>query len=44
VPDTDFGVYPEGGFGLEIIRRASDEVAYLHESGVSTVRMTCHLG
>lgn len=43
VPDTDFGVYPEGGFGLEIIRRASDEVAYLHEAGVNTVRMTCHL-
>lgn len=43
-PDTDFGVFPEGGFGLEIIRGASDGVEYLHTSGVSTIRMTKRLG
>lgn len=43
-PDTDFGAFPEGGFGLEIIRGASDGVEYLHTSGVSTMRMTKRLG
>jgi len=43
VAETEFGDFPEGGFGLEIIRGASDGVEYLHESGVSTVRMTKRL-
>lgn len=44
LPDTDFGVFPEGGFGLEIIRGASDGVEYLHSNGVNTMRMTKLLG
>jgi PAS domain S-box-containing protein len=44
LPDTDFAAFPEGGFGLEIIRGASDGVEYLHTSGVSTIRMTKRLG
>lgn len=32
--------YPEGGFGLEIMRMASDALAYLHADGVNTVRLT----
>jgi serine phosphatase RsbU (regulator of sigma subunit)/anti-sigma regulatory factor (Ser/Thr protein kinase) len=38
-PDTDFAGFPEGGFGLEIIRSACDSVEYLHQDGVNTVRM-----
>ena len=38
-PDTDFAEFPEGGFGLQIIRSASDSVEYLHQDGVNTVRM-----
>jgi len=41
--DTDFGAYPEGGFGLEIIRGASDGVEFLHSDGVNTMRMTKRL-
>jgi anti-sigma regulatory factor (Ser/Thr protein kinase) len=43
-PETDFGLYPEGGFGLIIMRGATDALEYLHESGVNTVRMTRMLG
>ena len=43
IPQTDFGAFPEGGMGLEIIHGASDEVRYLHEAGVNTVRMTRRL-
>jgi anti-sigma regulatory factor (Ser/Thr protein kinase) len=43
IPETDFGVFPEGGFGLEIIRGGSDQVEHLHQSGVSTIRMTKYL-
>lgn len=43
-PDTDFSLYPEGGFGLEIIHGASDAVEYLHQEGVNTLRMTKQLG
>lgn len=39
-PETDFDVYPEGGFGLQIIEAASDGVAYIHHQGVNTLRMT----
>jgi len=42
-PDTDFSVYPEGGFGLEIIHGASDSVEFTHTEGVSTIRMTKRL-
>jgi anti-sigma regulatory factor (Ser/Thr protein kinase) len=40
LPDTDFSVFPEGGFGLQIIHGASDAVQYLFASGVNTLRMT----
>jgi hypothetical protein len=40
---TDFGVYPEGGFGLQIIHGASDRVQYLHDEGVNTTRMSKRL-
>jgi anti-sigma regulatory factor (Ser/Thr protein kinase) len=39
VPDTQFDEYPEGGFGLQIMRGACDEVAHLHDGGVNTVRL-----
>lgn len=42
-PETDFAAFPEGGFGLSIIERAADEVAYLHALGVNTVRLKYHL-
>lgn len=41
--ETDFSVFPEGGFGLIIIRNACDRVEYLHKQGVNTVRMSRHL-
>lgn len=41
--ETDFGVFPEGGFGLIIIHNACDRVEYLHKQGVNTVRMTRQL-
>jgi anti-sigma regulatory factor (Ser/Thr protein kinase) len=37
--ETNFDVFPEGGFGLTIIRSACDRVEYLHHKGVNTVRM-----
>jgi PAS domain S-box-containing protein len=39
VVDTDFSAFPEGGFGLTIIRSSCDRVDYLHHQGVNTVRM-----
>jgi PAS domain S-box-containing protein len=39
VPDTHFDEYPEGGFGLQIMQGACDEVAHLHDGGVNTVRL-----
>jgi anti-sigma regulatory factor (Ser/Thr protein kinase) len=39
LPETDFNHYPEGGFGLQIIRDATDRVDYLHEDGVNTISM-----
>lgn len=38
-PDTEFADFPEGGFGLQIIRSACNSVQYLHQEGVNTVRM-----
>jgi PAS domain S-box-containing protein len=35
--EIDFHEYPEGGFGLQIIRDATDRVDYLHEDGVNTI-------
>lgn len=39
VPDTQFDEYPEGGFGLQIMRGASDDLVHLHDDGVNTVRL-----
>ena len=39
VSDTQFDEYPEGGFGLKIMRGACDEVVHLHDGGVNTVRL-----
>ena len=38
--ETNFDVFPEGGFGLTIIRNACDRVEFLHHAGVNTVRMS----
>ncbi len=38
--ETNFDVFPEGGFGLTIIRNACDRVEYLHHKGANTVRMS----
>ncbi|MEJ6006942.1 SpoIIE family protein phosphatase [Paucibacter sp. AS339] len=43
LPETNFGEFPEGGFGLEIIHGASDSVRYLHHEGVNTIRMSKRL-
>jgi PAS domain S-box-containing protein len=32
--------FPQGGFGLAIMRDASDGVVYLHDDGVNTIRLT----
>jgi PAS domain S-box-containing protein len=40
VADTQFDEYPEGGFGLQIMRGACDEVVHLHDSGVNTIRLS----
>ncbi len=37
--ETDFASFPEGGFGLTIIRKACDQVDYLHQDGHNTVRL-----
>lgn len=38
-PTTDLADFPEGGFGLSIMRQVSDAVEYQHEMGVNTVRL-----
>ncbi len=38
--DTQFDEYPEGGFGLQIMRGACDEVVHLHDAGVNTIRLS----
>lgn len=40
--EADLSAFPEGGFGLNIIRMACDSVSYLHTEGINTVRMVCH--
>ena len=35
----DLSAFPEGGFGLHIIRQVCDEVEYRHDDGVNTVRI-----
>lgn len=37
--ETNFGEFPEGGFGLNIIHRAADRVQYEHIDGVNRVSM-----
>jgi len=39
-PDTDFAAFPEGGFGLRIMRDGTDAVEHVHAAGVNTVRLT----
>jgi anti-sigma regulatory factor (Ser/Thr protein kinase) len=41
--ETDFADFPEGGFGLSIMREATDAMAHWHEMGVNTVRLKCLL-
>ena len=37
--EIDLSAFPEGGFGLHIIRQVCDEVEYRHDDGVNTVRI-----
>lgn len=39
LPEDAIASLPEGGFGLSIIREVADEVRYLQEDGVNTVRL-----
>lgn len=41
--EIDLDAFPEGGFGMSIIRSACDRLDYLHHAGVNTVRLTLHL-
>jgi PAS domain S-box-containing protein len=43
-PTTDLADFPEGGFGLSIMRQVSDAVEYRHDMGVNTVRLVQRLG
>ena len=43
-PATDLADFPEGGFGLSIMRQVSDAVEYRHDLGVNTVRLVRRLG
>lgn len=43
VAETNFDDYPEGGFGMTIIRQASDQVEYGRIDGVNTVRLTRYI-
>ena len=38
--EPDLSTFPEGGFGMTIIRSACSRVEFLHHEGVNTVRMT----
>lgn len=38
--DTDFATFPEGGFGLHIMKQAAHDLEHLHARGVNTVRLT----
>jgi len=44
LPPTHFETFPEGGFGLAIIRKAADDVVYDHHAGVNTTRLAIHAG
>jgi PAS domain S-box-containing protein len=37
--EPDLSLFPEGGFGLSIIEAVCDQVHYLHQAGVNTVRI-----
>ena len=39
VVETSFDEFPEGGFGLSIMRQATDRVTHDHALGVNTVRL-----
>ncbi len=43
IVETNFDVFPEGGFGLMIIRNACDRVEYLHHMGINTIRMSRYI-
>jgi PAS domain S-box-containing protein len=38
--EPDLSTFPEGGFGMTIIRSACSKVDFLHHEGVNTIRMT----
>jgi PAS domain S-box-containing protein len=38
--DPVLEAYPEGGFGLRIMREASDTLEHLHGAGINTIRLT----
>jgi PAS domain S-box-containing protein len=38
--EPDLSTFPEGGFGMTIIRSACSRVEFLHHDGVNTIRMT----
>ena len=42
--ETNFDEFPEGGFGLSIMRQAADGVEHRHALGVNTVRLVRHRG
>jgi anti-sigma regulatory factor (Ser/Thr protein kinase) len=42
--ETKFDEFPEGGFGLSIMRQAADSVEYRHAAGVNTVRLVRRRG
>jgi anti-sigma regulatory factor (Ser/Thr protein kinase) len=39
VVEPDLSQFPEGGFGMSIIEAVCDQVDYLHDGGVNTVRI-----
>jgi serine/threonine-protein kinase RsbW len=42
VPEPDLDEHPEGGYGLYIIRKIMDEVAYSGDGTVNTLAMKKH--
>jgi anti-sigma regulatory factor (Ser/Thr protein kinase) len=43
IREPDFSDYPEGGFGLSIMRQATDELVYDHREGINTISLVKHL-
>jgi PAS domain S-box-containing protein len=41
--EIDLSSYPEGGFGLFIMRQACDELIFSHSQEVNRTRLVCHL-